>query len=90
MDQAQNKWDLGALTRLIYDTLRLELLSVEEGFLPGSDLIGAGLDSLSLTQLLLSVEENTGFWLDESELTPEVLASCESLASCIHERLPSP
>ena len=40
-----------------------------------------------LRQAVADIEEHTGFWLDESELTPEVQASCESLAQCIHQRL---
>ena len=73
------------LTQSIYDILRNDLLEVGEEFTPRSNLIDAGLDSLAVTQLLLAVEERTGVWVDEGLLTPETLASCESLAACIHE-----
>ena len=78
---------LPELTQLIFETVRDELLEVDAGFEADSDLIAAGLDSLALTQLLLTVEERTGLWFDESELTPENLASCATLARCIHDQL---
>ena len=51
------------------------------------DLIEAGLDSLGVTQLMLSIEEFTGVWVDESLLTPENLESAESLASLVFAQL---
>ena len=51
--------------------LRGELLSVGDEFTPDTNLVDAGLDSLAITQLLLSVEERTGVWVDEGSLTPE-------------------
>jgi hypothetical protein len=36
---------------------------------------------------MLSIEENTGVWVDESLLTPENLESSETLAACVHEHL---
>ena len=74
---------LSEVTKLIYDVLREELLEVDDGFTPQSDLVEAGLDSLGLTQLLLTIEERTGTWVDESELTPENLQSAEALAQCV-------
>jgi len=73
------------LTELIHRTLRDELLAVGNDFSPSSNLAEAGLDSLALTQLLLTIEEQTGFWMDESLLTPENLETPETLAACIHE-----
>ena len=80
-------WTFDALLALIYETVRTELLSVGPDFTPQSDLIDAGLDSLAVTQLMLTIEERAGHWLDESLLTPENLASCESLARCVHAEL---
>ena len=36
---------------------------------------------------MLSIEESTGVWVDESLLTPENLASSETLAACVHEHV---
>jgi acyl carrier protein len=73
------------LVRIIFDILRMQLLSVGSEFKEQSSLVDAGLDSLAVTQLLLAIEEATGVWVDESLLTPENLASAESLAACVHE-----
>ncbi len=78
---------LEELQKQIYDVIRNELLTVDDDFSPQSNLIEAGLDSLAVTQLLLSIEERTGIWLDESELTPENLESTDSLARCVHAHL---
>ncbi len=78
---------LEALTQLIFTVLRDELLEVDERFTPQSDLVEAGLDSLGLTQLLLTIEEKTGTWVDESELTPENLESTQALARCVEAAL---
>lgn len=77
--------DVDALTRFIFETLRDDLLSVDDAFTPESDLVDAGLDSLAATQLLLAIEEHTGVWVDESVLTPENLASSAALARCVSD-----
>jgi acyl carrier protein len=83
-------WSREALTTRIYEILKSELLSVGDDFTPQSDLVGAGLDSLAVTQLLLAIEESTGIWVDESLLTEETLASAASLAACVHGQLSAP
>jgi acyl carrier protein len=82
-----SEWTRERLAELIHRILRDELLQVADDFTPASDLIEAGLDSLAVTQLMLSIEENTGVWVDESLLTPENLASAETLAACVHEHV---
>lgn len=76
-------WDTGALSEKICAILREELLDVGDDFGPESNLIEAGLDSLAVTQLLLSLEEATGVWMDESLLTPEILETANTLAACL-------
>jgi acyl carrier protein len=76
------------LTRRVFEILRDEILRVGDDFSPGSNLVDAGLDSLAVTQLMLSIEESTGVWVDESLLTPENLESAESLAALVHAQLP--
>lgn len=75
------------LETLILGVLREELLDVGDDFDSKTDLIGAGLDSLTAVQLLLAIEERTGIWVDESELTPENLQSVETLARCVHQHV---
>jgi len=75
------------LTGRVFELLRDEILSPDGGFSPTSNLVEAGLDSLAVTQLMLSIEEFTGVWVDESLLTPENLESAQSLAELVHEQL---
>ena len=80
-------WTREKVTQRIFEILRDELLDVGDDFTIASNLIEAGLDSLAVTQLMLSIEESTGIWVDESLLTPETLESTETLAACVHEQL---
>jgi acyl carrier protein len=75
------------LTRKVFEVLRDEILNADDHFSTRSNLIDSGLDSLAVTQLMLSIEECTGVWVDESLLTPENLESAESLASLVYEQL---
>jgi len=76
-----------SLTKRIFEILRDEILGAEAGFSPQSNLVEAGLDSLAVTQLMLSIEESTGIWVDEGLLTPESLATTETLAALVYAQL---
>jgi acyl carrier protein len=76
-----------SLTARVFEILRDEILSVDSGFTPQTNLVEAGLDSLAVTQLMLSIEESTGVWIDESLLTPENLENAEALAALVHAEL---
>ncbi len=80
-------WTRETLAEKVCEILREELLEVDDGFGPSSNLVESGLDSLAVTQLMLSLEESTGIWLDESLLTPEVLETADTLAACLLEEL---
>ena len=79
---------LEELTMRVFEILRDDILDGPGAFTPQSNLVDAGLDSLAVTQLLLSIEESTGVWVDEGLLTPENLESAEALASLVYEQLP--
>jgi acyl carrier protein len=81
------EWNVERLTELVFEIVRDQLLTAADGLTPQSNLIDAGLDSIRVTQLMLAIEEHTGVWVDESLLTPELLASSETLAACVHEQL---
>jgi len=80
-------WSRDRLTQHVFEVLRDELLDVDDSFTTESNLIEAGLDSLAVTQLMLSIEQATGVWVDESLLTPENLESAAALAACVHAEL---
>ncbi len=81
------EWSLEKLTQIVFEILRDEILEVGAEFTIQSNLVEAGLDSLAVTQLLLSIEERTGVWVDEGLLTPENLESAETLAACVRGQL---
>ena len=82
-----SKWSREALVERVHAILRDEILTANGEFSPRSNLVEAGLDSLAVTQLLLSIEESTGVWVDESLLTPENLRTSETLAALVFEQL---
>jgi len=84
-----SKWSREALVERVHAILRDDILAVGTEFSPRSNLVESGLDSLAVTQLLLSIEESTGVWVDESLLTPENLRTSETLADLVFERLQS-
>ena len=67
------EWTRERLAELIHQILRDDILSAADDFTTSSNLVEAGIDSLAVTQLMLSIEEATGVWVDESLLTPENL-----------------
>ena len=79
------EWTRERLAELIHKILRDDILSAAEEFTASSNLVEAGVDSLAVTQLMLSIEDATGVWVDESLLTPENLKTAETLAACVHE-----
>jgi acyl carrier protein len=80
-------WTAESLAKHIQGLVQDELLEVDSSFDTRSNLVEAGLDSLAVTQLMLSIQETTGVWVEEGLLTPENLESCESLAGCVYELL---
>jgi len=84
-----SEWSREALVERVHAILRDEILTASGGFSPRSNLVESGLDSLAVTQLLLSIEESTGVWVDESLLTPENLRTSETLAELVFEQLKS-
>ena len=84
-----SSWTVEEIAERVCEILREDLIEVDDDFSPISGLIESGLDSLALTQLLLAIQETTGVWVDEELLTPEVLASSVSLATCVHDLLES-
>ena len=84
-----SEWSRETLVERVHAILRDEILTASGAFSPRSNLVEAGLDSLAVTQLLLSIEESTGVWVDESLLTPENLRTSETLAELVFEQLKS-
>jgi len=48
-----------------------------------TDLVAAGLDSMSLVRILLFVEMTYGLWIHEKEITTESLRNVRALAATV-------
>lgn len=57
----------------------LRLLPPEEPLLPDLDMVGAGLDSLGTVELLISLEAVFDIMIPDTQLTPEIFSTPESL-----------
>ena len=63
--------------------LKREVFAPEVAVTPETDLVASGFDSMSLVRLLLFIETDYGFWIPESEITNEALASVHALAATV-------
>jgi len=76
-------------TKLI-DFLKREVFAPEIAVTPGTDLVAAGFDSMSLVRVLLFIEQTYGFWIPEGEITGDALRNVRALAATaarlLHER----
>ncbi len=63
--------------------LRTEILGTAEDLTPRSDLFAAGLDSMGIMQLLLSIEDRFGVAIDPAELSRENFSTAEKIAALI-------
>ena len=69
-------------TKLL-EFLKREVFAPEIAVTPGTGLIAAGFDSMSLVRLLLFIETDYGFWIPESEITGDALQNVRALAGTI-------
>jgi acyl carrier protein len=74
-----------SLEETVLHIVRDDILDTDGEFTTSTPLLESGLDSFSLTQLLLAIEEETGIWIDESHLTREHLENVETLTNCLRE-----
>jgi len=70
----------------LIQVIRQSLLDLDPDFGSTSDFFAAGLDSMSIMQLLLILEERYGASLTLSEVSRENLATPQALANLIREK----
>lgn len=71
----------------LLDVLRREVLRGQSAVELDTDLVAAGVDSLSLVSILLFVEREYGAWMPETKITAEVLKNVRSLAAHVLKHL---
>lgn len=57
-----------------------EIMAPDHPIGAADSLEAAGVDSMSLLQILLYIEREHGFWISDEDLTDEVIASVSTLA----------
>ena len=71
----------------LLDFIRTEVLRGQSDINMDTDLVAAGVDSLSLVSILLFVEREYGTWMPEMEITAKVLKNIRSLAAHVLKHL---
>ncbi|MEM9238262.1 MAG: phosphopantetheine-binding protein [Verrucomicrobiota bacterium] len=66
--------------------LRNDLLDTDEHLGSESDLFGAGLDSMTIMQLILAIEDRFSTVIDPSELSRENFATVTRIAALIRSK----
>ncbi|WP_193213513.1 acyl carrier protein [Luteolibacter marinus] len=72
-------------TELI-EILRTEILDTADPLSPQSDLFAAGLDSMGIMQLLLSIEDRFGVAIDPADLSRENFSSAGKIAALVADK----
>lgn len=71
------------IRRLVIDKFNLDIstqdISAEQSLIE----LGVGVDSVSTLEFIMELEEEFGVSIDESEISPEVLETVESLSEFI-------
>lgn len=70
----------------LIDLIRTEILDTTEPLTPGSDLFAAGLDSMGIMQLLLTIEDKYGVAIDPADLSRENFSTGEKIAALVAEK----
>lgn len=78
-----------ALAERLLAQIRTDLIELEEGFGIDGDLFAAGLDSMSIMQLSLLLEEQFNTKLPDRLIRRETFSSARRIAAAIRELHPA-
>ncbi len=78
------------LRSTLHDYIVSEILFREAPLKPDEDLFDAGFDSLSLTRLLVFVEERFGAIIPDEEVVIDEIATIDTMATFVAGYLPKP
>lgn len=68
------------------DIIATEILNTEQALTPQSDLFAAGLDSMGIMQLLLTIEDRFGVAIDPADLSRDNFATAEKISTLVAEK----
>ncbi|MEZ4299995.1 MAG: acyl carrier protein [Polyangiaceae bacterium] len=76
--------DLSTLTGVLKEHIESEILLRDTPLTAEEDLFAAGFDSMSLTRVMVFVEERYGIQIPDSELVVDELSTVDKLARFVH------
>ncbi len=79
--------DLASVSDRLKKYIEDEIILRKEPLSPDEDLFAAGFDSMSLTRVLVFVEERFGLTIPDHEVVLDELSTVKKLAAFVHGRL---
>jgi acyl carrier protein len=79
--------DLASVTRQLKEHIEGEILLRKTPLSPDEDLFAAGFDSMSLSRVLVFVEERFGLAIPDHEVVLDEVSTVTKMACFVHERL---
>ena len=76
-----------ALRTTLHDHIVNEILLRDEPIAPDEDLFDAGFDSMSLSRILVFVEERFGVVIPDEEVVVDKLATLDSMTAFVERHL---
>ena len=79
--------NLETIQRALHDHIVAEILLRKTPLAPDEDLFAAGFDSLSLSRLLVFVEERFGVTIPDQDVVIDEVSTLDTMARFVHERV---
>jgi acyl carrier protein len=79
--------DLQSVEKALLEHIEKEILLRETPLLPSEDLFHAGFDSMSLTRVLVFVEDRFGVIIPDQEVVLAEVSTVHKLASFVFDRV---
>lgn len=81
--------DLATVTGALKEHIEGEVLLRKAPLAPDEDLFAAGFDSMSLSRVLVFVEERFGLLIPDQDVVLDEVSTVDKLARFVHDRLGS-
>lgn len=79
--------DLASVSGQLKKHIEDEIILRKEPLSPDEDLFAAGFDSMSLTRVLVFVEERFGLLIPDQDVVLDEVSTIEKMAEFVHGRL---
>lgn len=80
-------YDLNTVTNQLKEHIEGEILLRRTPLAPDEDLFAAGFDSMSLSRVLVFVEERFGLAIPDQDVVLDEVSTIETMARFVHGRL---